>query len=168
MKPTKKVWAVALVLGACLLTALNATPARAGDSTESLGRAQKLVEGQQQVIAFFMHPTATLKSISHQGTRNFDSGDFSVDYTFQFESLFGNPFQSRMKFYFFGNGALDYCVGGETTALVRPFTASNLVVDWVKGKFRDNPSLENNRELLRLIDNGNARTLLEWWLKAKS
>jgi hypothetical protein len=166
MRALRKLSAVALVLGVCLVSTLNA--ARAGDSTESLDRARALIEEQRTVIAFCMHPTAKLKSVTRAGTKSFESGDFRVEYTFHFTSTFGNDFRSKMQFYFFGNGALDYCVGRETTGLVRPFTTANLVVDWIKGKIREDASVQNNRELLRLIDNGNAKTLLEWWLKAKS
>jgi hypothetical protein len=156
------------VLAPGVLLLLAGIVTAGGEKVEPVERAHRLISEQQKVIAFFMHPTATLKSVARDTCKEFDSGDFCLDYTFRFTSVFGNEFESKIRFYCFGNGALDYCAGGQTTGFVRPFTASNVVVDWLKGQIRDDPALRDNRQVQRLLDTGNARTLLEWWLKGKA
>src|SRR5205807_3087020 len=114
--------------------ALLAAGARAGDSTEARGHAQQLVEGQQSTIAFFMHPTATLKAISCDRTEAHANGDFTLEYTFRFRSWYRTSFWSKIRFRFYANGGLDQCAASETNAWVRPFTAANLLVGWLKGR----------------------------------
>jgi hypothetical protein len=137
---------------------------RAGETAEA--RAQELVVGQQSTIAFVMHPTATLKSISCDRTVADSNGDFRLDYTFRFKAWYGKSFYSKMRFHFYANGGLDRCAAGETSAWVRPFTAANTVVSWLKGRLGSNAGSKDSDQLRRVLDQGDARTLLEWWLKA--
>ncbi len=153
------------LLAACLLLAAAAR-ARAGDSTEARARAHELVQGQQSTIALLMHPTATLKSISCERTRALNNGDFTMEYTFRFRAWYGKSFYSKMRFTFYANGGLDSCAAGETSAWVRPFTASNCVVGWFRGRLASNAGKGDNDQLRRLLEQGYARTLLEWWLKS--
>ncbi len=161
MKSTQKTLAAALVAFALLL---GATRIQAGETAEC--RAQQLIDGQQSTIAFVMHPTATLKSIACDRTRGHSNGDFSLDYTFQFKAWYGKSFYSKMSFRFYANGGLDSCSAGETSAWVRPFTAANYVVRWLKGRLSTNAGSADSDQLRRVLDQGDARTLLEWWLKA--
>jgi hypothetical protein len=155
--------ALVAVLTACTLFA-SAAHVRASDSPDC--RARELVVGQQSTIAFAMHPTATLKSISCDGTRKHGDGDFSLDYTFRFKAWYGKSFYSKMSFRFYANGGLDQCSAGETSAWVRPFTAANCVVRWFKGRLNSNSGSSENDQLRRVLNQGDARTLLVWWLKA--
>ena len=159
-----------LAVAACLLLGLLAAPARAGGGpADALARAQQLVDGQQSTIAFIMHPTATLQSLSCDGTTTLDNGDLALEYTFRFRSWYGTSFYSKMRFQFYANGGLDHCKAGETNAWVRPFTAANFVVRWLKGRLQSNMprgASEDDDQLRQLLSQGDARTLLEWWLKA--
>jgi hypothetical protein len=155
---------VAVLAALTLLAA--ATRARAGDSVEPKARAHELVEGQQSTIALLMHPTATLKSISCERTRTLDNGDFTMEYTFRFRAWYGKSFYSKMHFRFYANGGLDSCSGGETSAWVRPFTASNWIVGWFRNRLASNAGKGDNDQLRRLLDQSDASTLLEWWLKS--
>jgi hypothetical protein len=154
---------LAAFLAACLLLA-TAARVRAGETAEA--RAHELVKGQQSTIAFVMHPTATLKSISYDRIVTDSSGDFRLDYTFRFKAWYGKSFYSKMRFHFYANGGLDHCAAGETSAWVRPFTAANTVVGWLKGRLGSNAGSTDSDALRRVLDQGDARTLLEWWLKA--
>ncbi len=170
MKNVTNPRAAVLALAVCLVLALNAAPARAGsDAAEALTRAQQLVDGQQGTVAFIMHPTATLKSMACDRTATLDNGDFTLDYTFRFRSWYGTSFYSKMQFHFYANGGLDRCAAGATNAWVRPFTAANFVVGWLKGRLQSNMTssgARDNDQLGQLLDQGDARTLLDWWLKA--
>lgn len=161
MRPTPKT--LATLLAACALL-VSAARVRAGETAEC--RAQQLIDGQQSTIAFVMHPTATLRSITCDGTRSHSNGDFTLDYTFRFKAWYGKAFYSKMRFRFYANGGLDSCSAGETSAWVRPFTAANYVVGWLKGRLRSNAGSAESDQLRRVLDQGDARTLLEWWLKA--
>jgi hypothetical protein len=154
---------LAAILAACLLLA-GAARVRAGETAEA--RAHELVKGQQSTIAFVMYPTATLKSISYDRLITDRNGDFRLDYTFRFRAWYGKSFYSKMRFHFYANGGLDRCAAGETSAWVRPFTAANTVVGWLKGRLGRNAGSADSDQLRRVLDQGDARTLLEWWLKA--
>jgi hypothetical protein len=154
---------VAVALAAALLLA-TAGRVRAGETADC--RARELVEGQQSTIAFFMHPTATLKSISCDGTSKKNNGDFTLDYTFHFRAWYGKSFHSKMRFHFYANGGLDSCIANGTSAWVNPFTTANLVVRWFKGRLNRNAGSADSDQLRRLLNQGDARVLLEWWLKA--
>ena len=153
----------AAVLATCTLL-VTAARGRADDSPDE--RARELVAGQQSTIAFAMYPTATLKSISCYRTRTHGDGDFSLDYTFRFQSWYGKSFYAKMSFRFYANGGLDRCAAGETSAWVRPFTTANCVVRWFKGRLNNNAGSADSDQLRRVLNQGDARTLLEWWLKA--
>jgi hypothetical protein len=154
---------LAAALAAALLLA-TAARARAGETPDC--RARQLVDGQQSTIAFFMHPTATLKSLSCDASTTKSNGDFTLDYTFRFKSWYGKSFHSKMRFHFYANGGLDSCAANGTNAWVSPFTASNLVVRWFKGRLTSNAGSSDSDQLRRLLKDGDARVLLEWWLKA--
>jgi hypothetical protein len=161
MRTTQKL--PAAVVAACLLLA-TAARVRAGETAEA--RAHELVKGQQSTIAFVMHPTATLKSISCDRTAAASNGDFTLDYTFRFKAWYGKSFYSKLRFHFYANGGLDRCAASETSAWVRPFTAANHVVGWLKGRLGSNAGSKDGDQLRRVLEQGDARTLLEWWLKA--
>jgi hypothetical protein len=71
-----------------------------------------------------------------------------------------------MRFRFYANGGLDSCAAGETSAWVRPFTAANCVVGWFRNRLASNAGTAGSDQLRRLLDQGDSRTLLEWWLKS--
>jgi hypothetical protein len=154
-------------LAIALATALLlVTVARGGEDETPDQRARKLVEGQQSTIALCMHPTATLQSISCDRTTTKDDGDFALDYTFRFESWYGTKFSSKMRFHFYANGGLDSLAANGTNAVIKPFTASNLVYRWFKNRLTKNAGSDDSDQLRRLMKKGDTRQLLEWYLKA--
>jgi hypothetical protein len=162
MRTTQKTLAAVLTAGVLLA---GAARARAGGETAE-ARGQQLIEGQQSTIAFAMYPTATLRSISCDRTYTTGDGDFTLHYTFRFKAWYGKSYYAKMRFHFYANGGLDHCAAGETSAWVRPFTAANYVVRWLKGRLGGNAGSADGDQLRRVLDQGDARTLLEWWLKA--
>jgi hypothetical protein len=158
---TPRVLAAALAAGLLLAAAGRL---QAGETADC--RARQLVDGQQSTIAFFLHPTATLKSLSCDGSSKQSNGDFTLDYTFRFKSWYGTSFYSKMRFRFYANGGLDSLSANGTNAVVSPFTASNLIVRWFKGRLVSNAGSSDTDQLRRLLKKADSRLLLEWWLKA--
>ncbi|MCI0457892.1 MAG: alpha/beta fold hydrolase [Gemmataceae bacterium] len=150
---------------ALTLTLTGLAPVLADDPDLTTPRAKKQIEDQKALIARSMHPTAVLDKIAFDGRKPLLGGDFALDYTFHFTSVFGNEFRSKMRFHFFGNGSFDRCEAGESTSLVSPFKVSTVAVRLLKDAFAEKLDLKNNPELERFLGKSDARQLLDMWLK---
>src|SRR5947209_6816608 len=96
---------VALALVAAVAV-LGATPSEGrAQGAGAVRKAQKLIDGEKNVIAGFCHPTATLDSLDPLGSQPTTDRGFRLDYALNYTSAFGNPFHTDLTFYFDADGA---------------------------------------------------------------
>jgi hypothetical protein len=143
--------------------AFVAEPASAQTNGDT--RAHDLVSRKCDLIAGFMHPTSAYTSKSFQKKDNYASGSFRLTYRFHFTSVWGNPFWSDMNLSFRSDGTFDYVSPGSTSGLVGPLRAAGAVVDQTRQALLESPDFRRNEELVRIVERGDARSLLEWMLK---
>ena len=152
------------LLLASLSPFLAPTPARAAeDDPVEVRRVRKMVENEKQVILFFAHPTVSFQSLRYDGFRPLKDG-FTVTYTFNWEGTSGEGY-SELIFVCDRNGKLDFIRPGDTSAVFfKPFVASNLVVTLLKDELRNEPRLQDDREVMRLLEK-DAKAVLESYLR---
>ena len=133
---------------------------------QAINNGKQLLKSQkkQALVAFFAHPSAKLNNIDFQKVSPSDKG-FKLIYKFNFTSALNNPFYSKLALEFDvdGNYRTVDCVA--TSGLVEPFTASGLVLQMVKKRITENPTLQKSKELIVLVENTDVKGLLKFMLK---
>ncbi len=152
-------YVMAVVAGLLLVAAAKA----GGDAAVS--KASSLIQKDQRLIALVAHPTAKLKSIEYQSTTKLANG-FQLNYRLNFVSAFGNPFYSTLGFEFDSDGNIRDITMVATSALVDPFSASDLALDALRDDILDNsPDIRNNRAAREYIERADAKGILVFLLK---
>ena len=90
-------------------------------------RAKALIEGDLEMIAFFTHPTATLRSAPYRNRVDEHDG-FKLVYEFHYESILKAPFDTTLGFVFDKNGNYRRSTVEATTSKVQPYQAATRAI----------------------------------------
>jgi hypothetical protein len=149
-----------------------AGPAAAETKTEKMSRAQKFAEKEDvaKLTLFFAHPEAEYRSLTLTGTADVTRAGRTVDdafalvYEYTWRSpLSGDTNRTKMALLFLENGSVEV-QSQSTTSFFQPFTNTDLILDFVKEQIRKDEKLSQDRALMRLVDNGDARGMLGFFL----
>ena len=172
----KNSWAWAPLM-ALVVVGDAAMPARAADQ-ETVAKSRKYLEDESRAraILFFMHPTATFQKMDlvrtigviDAHTKKERKGHYCLEYRFRWKSaLFDDNHTTILQVSFDADGKLAAIVGGKTTTIVEPFTASIVVLAAVKEQiveaFEEDPAAQ--RVVKGLIESRDIRKLLTFLLQ---
>jgi hypothetical protein len=161
---------------AALLTALAlallAGPARADTRDQQISKARAFAEKMDvaKLTLFFAHPEAEYRSLTLTGTADVTRGGRTVDgafaliYEYTWRSpLSGDTNRTKLALLFLENASVEV-QAQSTTSFFQPFTNTDLILDFVKDQIRKDEKLSQDRALMRLVENGDARGMLGFFL----
>lgn len=126
---------------------------------------RRLIDAERKTIFFAMHPTGTLTRMVYNGAQ--PSGDgFILTYTFEFKGLFGEN-SSNMDFSFNDRGRFETVKTNSTTSFIEPFTAADLVIDFLKDALKEDLELKKDGALAKALNAADAKKALEALLSYK-
>jgi hypothetical protein len=155
--------AVRFILLLVVLHATALTNELAADDGD-IKAAKRFIEKHAETILRVAHPTVTFLRVELDGTKQLRDG-FALTYTFHWES--SDRHWTTLSFTFDDDGKLDFIRTKARSNFLPPFTAANLAVQVVKEMLKEEPQLENNRKIARFLEEGNAKGMLEEYLKFK-
>jgi hypothetical protein len=148
-------------VGIALLLCL-ACPVAASAEPPAAKELRTAVESEKTIVAFFVHPTATLKKLAFDGCTKAETG-YQVEYSFTYESAFGNPFTTRVAFSCDANGKFTDDIKAISTTnenpFAKPFAGFNRILKLVKAVLLEEPEIKDDAELSKAIEKAEAANL---------